>query len=339
MSADAARTAVLLRVVPDALIKLEAEPVTGIGVGESVGLVGLRGGKLAAINLVSGEVRFQKGLPGLDEVHGTPLVFDEIGVFATTNGRVYAIRLDDGQQVWSQEIPGGIVSSLVSAGDGIVLVNRRGDIVFLEVETGTQTWSYSTGAPPSTDPMWDGHRLFYVNRDGLFLALETDDPDPAVFKLRDTPGAVCPPLRIGKQVAFLGLDGSLRGFAVRKKAPEAWNFLCAGSGTQGFMLPDRAGVIVVTEDGLVRRIDPRIKRVVTERRLPMPVLQQPVRSDRALFLALKGEKGQVHLVSLDAADLSLRWDYVLPRGIRGVPTVAGQRVFVVGGDQRIHVLK
>jgi hypothetical protein len=105
------------------------------------------------------------------------------------------------------------------------------------------------------------------------------------------------------------------------------------------MLPDRAGVIVVTEDGLVRRIDPRIKRVVTERRLPMPVLQQPVRSDRALFLALKGEKGQVHLVSLDAADLSLRWDYVLPRGIRGVPTVAGQRVFVVGGDQRIHVLK
>ena len=113
----------------------------------------------------------------------------------------------------------------------------------------------------------------------------------------------------------------------------------AAAGSQGWLSTDAAGLLFIAEAGVVRRIDPATRRVLKERRLPGQLVTPPLRTDAAVFCCVEGEKGAVHVFSLELASLSLHWTYTITGGLRGEPTLHGRTLCVIGADRTIHRLQ
>jgi len=136
------------------------------------------------------------------------------------------------------------------------------------------------------------------------------------------------------------VDGKVHAYSTRRGGRATWQLEFTRDSEDAWLLSDRVGLIVVTSDGLVRRMDPRRpnKPTVLSHRLPRPVIRKPLRNEDGIYFVLRGDKGAAQVMKLDASDFSVQWVYDLPGGVRGKPTLKGRAFFVTGADRKVHKL-
>lgn len=329
----------VLEVRPVSMFKLEGEPVTGIGVGKGLGVLGLAGGKVVCIDLATGRERFSRELPDLDEVKSTPLVLDRIAVFSTLHGWIRAIRLRDGGDVWQTKVDNDIHSSLVAVREGIVIVDDEGQLQLFGAPNGDIYWTYPTGEPPAADPVWDGVRILYANAGGLLLALDVDHAEQAILRKQTRRETVGPPFRIGDAVAVLGADGELVAYEIKRRARDLWRLRLSTAGEGLHVMSAGGGIFVLSRSGLIQRWDPARSSVTHTRQLPWPPVDAPLQAGDKLFCICRDQKGDTRILSLAPHDLATRWNYPLAGGLKSRPTVRNGRIYLVGADGKIHVLE
>ncbi|MFE0702222.1 PQQ-binding-like beta-propeller repeat protein [Streptomyces sp. NPDC058872] len=115
--------------------------------------------KIAAIELDSGKIRWQKDLTS-DSIFGMGFAADQHGFYyaeGTNEGlTLHALTAADGRSRWSVKVPadpdssfpaamqaggGQLVSSLTAAGDLLLAVNVKGGLTAHDAKTGTRRWS------------------------------------------------------------------------------------------------------------------------------------------------------------------------------------------------------
>jgi outer membrane protein assembly factor BamB len=106
-------------------------------------------GQVLCIDASNGVDAFQSNL-GVP-VYSPPLVLPDLILVATADGKVIALRADDGSQVWATEGSGLIKHPLLLAGTSssmhILVVVARGELLALEASTGEEFWRLETGGP------------------------------------------------------------------------------------------------------------------------------------------------------------------------------------------------
>lgn len=332
---------------PDRIFAIEGNPISGLALGASTSFVGLTGGRYASLDPRTGKVAWTAQLDGLDEIRGTPHVAGGLVLLMSSLGRIHSIDPSTGAALWSREIPGGLAGPMVVVDGGVVAANEKGELVFVDTRDGKALWRFDTESPIALAPLWDGNNLFYANRSGLLLCLDVQDAETPIWSRRDTTGALATPIRAGRQILVLGRDGKVHGYEPSRPGRENFAVDAEIRSERGWLLDARGAFFVVGGEGQVRRMEFKAEGgegealpfVRATRNLETTIVREPVRTDSAIYLFAGGDGTDVHVLSLDIRDLSLRWDCVLPGGIAGDAAILGDRVLVVGADGKLRVLR
>jgi len=302
---------------------------TGVGravrgspaLGESVIVVGVADRVVALVDRATGQALWRARVGGT--IHGGPLLDGDriyVATEATPDARVYALRLRDGQTVWSTKTE-SIVAPLALDGDTLYAATETGTVLRLETEAGKVVWRRRLGgaaraAPvPARDgvvvattadtvylleratgqvrgrlptpgavvaaPALDGARLYAATTAGRMLAIEL----PALNVAWDLPAGDAvfgAPVVAHDTVYVLARNGTL--WLVPKDRPaEGRSFALGITATAGPM-PVASGVLVASVSGEVLLVDRRSGAILWRIELDGPIEQPPLVRDRQLVI-------------------------------------------------------
>ncbi|MBF0213361.1 MAG: PQQ-binding-like beta-propeller repeat protein [Magnetococcales bacterium] len=158
----------------------------------------------------------------------TPSAADGLAFIGYSSGEVFALRLDDGQRVWSdnlrvlggsgeldlmQDVDASVVLSedqgLRVAPRRAFIVNHQGRVMACFAANGRRIWEKRVSAV--RQPLWSMGRLFVVDMDGNLIAMGADD-GVELWRVRLSDGLLTSPVLYKDQI--LVADDQRRMFAL-----------------------------------------------------------------------------------------------------------------------------
>jgi outer membrane protein assembly factor BamB len=138
---------------------------TGLGAGAGLLLVGTRQGRLLALDIATGNPRWEAQLSS--EVSAPAAVANAMVIARSNDGRVYSFNAADGRQLWmySSEVPPLSLrgsSRLVFDRDRVYVGLASGRLVALSLTTGDVAWDLTIGVAEGRSEF---ERLVDVNAD------------------------------------------------------------------------------------------------------------------------------------------------------------------------------
>ncbi|QVQ50750.1 PQQ-binding-like beta-propeller repeat protein [Spiractinospora alimapuensis] len=101
----------------------------------------------------------------------TPAFVDGVVYAGFHNGRVTALRQNDGGVLWSTDVGGPITASPAIGGDTVVVATEAGRLVLLDRLHGTVRWSTDLGDHLASSPALSGNAVFVASWNGILHAL------------------------------------------------------------------------------------------------------------------------------------------------------------------------
>ena len=129
---------------------LDLEIGGGIGVIDGTGFVGTLDGKLVAINLKDGTLKWQAKTSS--EVVSVPQANSDVVIVQSIDGRVFAFDVDDGTLRWNYDHPAPVLSlrsnsSPLISNDNAFIAFDNGQILSFACADGQLRWSARVGQP------------------------------------------------------------------------------------------------------------------------------------------------------------------------------------------------
>ncbi|MSQ40110.1 MAG: hypothetical protein EXR55_00285 [Dehalococcoidia bacterium] len=145
--------------------------VGGVVVAKGRVLVGSSDGRFYSLDQESGQPAWPPFETG-DKIWSTPTVSGDIVYFGSLDHRVYALRIDDGVEVWRFQAEGGFVASpeVVEGKAYVGALDRR--LYALDAATGRKVWEFTGGNWFWAKPASDGKLVYAGNVDGFVYALD-----------------------------------------------------------------------------------------------------------------------------------------------------------------------
>ena len=135
----------------------DSQVAGGVAVVGGVAYAGTRGGKLCAVNLESGKIQWTYD-KNRSEAFATPAVNDTLVIFASDDGKITALKRDDGKKkVWVYDSDGEPGSPVI-AGNRVV-ISSDGSIILLDLETGKFIWKTGVADRITSPALLDGRIL------------------------------------------------------------------------------------------------------------------------------------------------------------------------------------
>jgi len=106
-----------------------------------------------------------------------PIVHRGFVLVASQEGKVFAIREDDGATAWEADLPGGSVATGAAAADVAVFASIRGNVHGYRLTDGQPLWTASTGRSITGAPCLLGDRVYVANHGGRVYAVRIETGD------------------------------------------------------------------------------------------------------------------------------------------------------------------
>ncbi|MFE8069626.1 outer membrane protein assembly factor BamB [Marinobacteraceae bacterium S3BR75-40.1] len=194
-------------------------------VDSQTALIGLANGRLVALDVTEGSQlwQYEVGVPEgrtelerLVDVDANPVVEDGVVYIAGYQGKLAALELRSGQELWSRE--GSSLQSPSLGGGEIFLAKANGTLIGLDAYSHTEAWRVDalswrrlTRPLPVADVVlvgdFEGYLHILSQQDGAFLGrVQVDDE-----------GLRVPPVRVGNLIYVFGNSGELVAYKVPRE--------------------------------------------------------------------------------------------------------------------------
>ena len=162
-------------------------------VGEELIYVGSFDKQLHALDKATGEIQWEVPEDRTEDwIWASPVLAEDILVFADKKGNVFAVEAGTGRSIWDAQINGAVVGSpivsngtvfIASAGqlnDGTEDNIRRGALIAFDLETGDELWREETSSPIYSTPVFVNESVVVAlapGGDDLLIVFNQDDGD------------------------------------------------------------------------------------------------------------------------------------------------------------------
>jgi len=300
--------------------------------GETVIAVGTADRNLVLVDRSSGEVLWRSHLDG--SVRSGPLL-DEDRLYVATEsqprGRVYAVRLRDGRQLWRTPA-GSVTAPLAFEGDAIYAATEAGLVLRLEPEHGKVQWRRPLSGAVRAGPLVTPNGLVVATTsDTLYLL---DRLTGGVRSQLSLPGAVlATPATDGRRVYLATTNGrivavDLASWSVTWDRP-------AGDAVYGAPALSADTLFVLARDGRLWMIPVDAPDAATSHTLDIVATAGP--TPLASGVLVGSVSGEVLLV--DPRSGAIRWRAQVAGPIEEPPLVRDRQVVVVAGRGNIHTYR
>src|SRR5262249_40649726 len=140
---------------------------------------------LFALDAKTGDVKWRKPLPinpwGGPAVSGKTVVVSGSSVAFTTvglnkaKGFVAAYNLDDGKELWTPGVPGGVLSCVALTKDLAIATATDGKVRAFDLATGDKKWFYDAKTPFFAPVALDAATAYAADLKGVVHALNLAD--------------------------------------------------------------------------------------------------------------------------------------------------------------------
>jgi outer membrane protein assembly factor BamB len=115
-------------------------------------------------------------------VWATPLIVGDTVYIGSMDNHLYALRLSDGEELWTFAAPGsGAFASTPALQDGILYIGTFGNRVYaIDADAGTEVWRFPAGEPGADStwfwgsPLADGDAVYAVDVKGTVHKLNAE---------------------------------------------------------------------------------------------------------------------------------------------------------------------
>ena len=300
--------------------------------GETVIAVGTADRNLVLVDRSSGEVLWRSHLDG--SVRSGPLL-DEDRLYVATEsqpkGRVYAVRLRDGRQLWRTPA-GSVTAPLAFDAEAIYAATEEGLVLRLEPEHGKVQWRRSLSGAVRAGPLVTANGLVVATTsDTLYLL---DRQTGAVRSQLTLPGAVlATPATDGHRVYLATTNGRIVAVDLA-----AWSVTwdrAAGDAVYGAPALVADTLFVLARDGRLWMIPVDTPDGATSQTLDIVATAGP--TPLASGVLVGSVSGEVLLV--DPRSGAIRWRAQVAGPIEEPPLVRDRQVVVVAGRGNIHTYR
>ena len=304
--------------------------------GETVIAAGTADRNLVLLDRASGQILWRSHLDGT--VRAGPLL-DEDRLYVATEsqprGRVYAIRLRDGRQLWRTRAGGGSVTApLAFDGEAIYAATEGGLVLRLEPERGQTRWQTTVSGAVRAGPLITPRGLLVATTDDTLYRIDRESGTVRA-RLR-LPGAVLATPTTdggGRRAYFTTTNGHV--VAVDLTAwTVTWDRI-AGDAVYGAPALVGDTLFVLSRDGRLWRIPVDAPDAATSHALDIVATAGPtVLASGVLVGSVSGE-----VLLVDPATGAIRWRAQVTGPIEEPPLVRDRQVVVVAGRGNIHTYR
>jgi outer membrane protein assembly factor BamB/tetratricopeptide (TPR) repeat protein len=326
----------LLEAVPASVLEF-AEPVRGApSVYRGHLAAGLRGGQVALLRLED-ERRSVHQLPGLDEVDGGVALTHAIAVFATREGRLVALSLTRGDQLWSEKLTARPVHDVLVHANRVLFVDERGRFVAYDASKGGDPlWFVPSVGRTVGKPVAEGRYAYVALEDGHVLVIDALEGGVAE-RVRVGRGLTCGVLEADGAIVVGTDDGRL--VAVRPGAAKpVWELPLPGEAVAEQIVRAEGAVLVRTHDHRLLLVDLREGSLRAEVSIDGRIVSGPVVRDggggglEAVVVTRAAGAHHDVLRAFGTSDLEPAWLYQDGGEFAGAPTALGHEVFLPGSS-------
>src|SRR3989442_243231 len=223
---------------------------TGVGravrgspaLGESVIVVGVADRVVALVDRATGQALWRARVGGT--IHGGPLLDGDriyVATEATPDARVYALRLRDGQTVWSTRTE-GILAPLALDRDTLYAATPAGRMLAIELPALSVAWDLPAGDAVFGAPVVAHDTVYVLARNGTLWLVPKDRPSEArSYALGIT--ATAGPMPVASGVLVASVSGEVL-LVDRRSGAILWRIELDGPIEQPPLVRDRQLVIV-----------------------------------------------------------------------------------------------
>lgn len=120
-----------------------------------------------------GALNLKWSYPSTGGTNSSPAVVGGVAYFGSQDNHVYAIKVDNGTQLWSYDTGYFNGASSPAVADGVVYVGSQNGIVYaLDAAKGDELWSYTTGDSVWSSPAVVNGVVYVASEDGQLYALD-----------------------------------------------------------------------------------------------------------------------------------------------------------------------
>lgn len=241
------------------------------------------------------------------------------------SGRYHAINPESGRRIW-QTPGGGAEASTVTAGDGRVIGNSRGELTAFDAATGEEVWTFAESGFTSNWPAMVHDGMVYLAGSGGLRSL---DAATGALRWRVTGWSATGIPSAGDGLVFAtDSNGIVHAISI-STGQEAWRSTVTNVRGRWMVLSD--GLLFVgTSDGMVHALDPGTGSVTWSYDAKTPAGQISIwAGGGAVFVT--SAFGRAH--ALDAATGEELWTFNAGENIGNrTPAWYGDLVFFAGNN-------
>jgi len=254
----------------------------------------------------------------LDGPPVSPLLLGDV-IYAATeeDGRLRALRLDEGDDIWKRDVP-SIKRPITVAGDTVFAAAENGLLLALRSDR-DPLWSVRLPRAASASPVVLDDVVLVVAHDSLFSLNRSSGLRRGSAHSREIFSGEA--ASDGEMLYLTTEDGSILAWAAPELGPR-WRASGFGHFAAGPALADRQGY-AVTREGQVLRFDPRTGAAETIAELHGTVLATPTIVENGILVGTLG--GKLHFLSRDGDPI---WDLELDGSIEAPVAVHEGRIIV-----------
>ncbi|HEX5104194.1 MAG TPA: PQQ-binding-like beta-propeller repeat protein, partial [Pirellulaceae bacterium] len=264
---------------------------------------------------------------------GTPVIDGGIVYVGDMDGKVYALKLDTGDEVWTYKVESGFIAAPAVRGNLLYIGDIDGKFYALDCKNGQPKWTFQADAEiDSGANFWKGNVLF-GSQDAHLYCLNAEGKLVWKFQIQDQ--IRCMPTIVGDCSFVAGCDSMLHIIDLNEGKETASVPIDAPTGVTPAVLGDN--VFFGTEAGVFFAIDWKEARVSWKKEDSNG--SQSIRSSPAVQpgIVVVGSRNR-SVQAFDPATGKELWTFASKQRIDSSPVIVGNRVLVGAADGRLYAL-
>ena len=303
-------------------------------VSENTFYITSRGGYLYALDVESGDLRWQVRSERGADFTTSPLILRDLIILGTSDGYLYTISANSRRKVWEYKICETVTTPLVVSSDGSIIYLGGSDknAYAVEISSGKILWSFPVGARISAGIIFNQDSLYLVNEEGTLYCLNRGTGSLS-WKTSIDDTVRTTPLLVNDFIYVSGLNRVVYAVNLTEKQVK-WRAKTTDQIiTTPFFYKNR--LYIASEDGILYILDTRkgdwIDKVKTEGI-----------TTAVSFLAETGiiylGKEDGSLYALDTKDNKILWKYKTSGKITATPVSAGELIIIATMSRDRNIL-
>ena len=263
----------------------------------------------------------------------------------STDGSLYAVRLEDGQKAWAFSTEQGFATAPAVYDGRVYIGDDDGRFRCLDAETGKPVWHFDADAGINSAANFHQGNVLFGSQDSILYCLDART-GKLVWKYKSDDQIRCSPSVIGNRAFVAGCDGRLHvvdlktgreTISVPLGSPTGCTPALSPATETADGKPVSSMAYVGTEGGTFFAIDWRAGKVFWRYENPKRTL--PYRSSAAVTseAVLVGSRDKsLHAIARKTG--KPLWTFPTRGRVDSSPVVVGERVFVGSSDGRLYAL-